>query len=100
MKRPSRRKVFEALYRTHYLQVNASLPDALERDRNDDYAQSGTQIAWEIWQAAHSHAIELAAQICELHQHQHIHQDYKAICRICAYDIRGLQSDEEGDEVG
>jgi len=100
LKQPSRRKVFEALYRTHYLQVNASLPDALERDQNDDYAQSGTQIAWEIWQAAHAHAIELAAQICELHQHRHIHQDHKAICRICACEIRALQSEKEGDEAG
>jgi len=100
LKRPSRRKVFEALYRTQYLQVNASLPDALERDQNDDYVQSGAQIAWEIWQAAHSHAIELAAQLCELRQQQHVHQDHKAICRICACDIRALQSEAEGDEVG
>lgn len=98
MKRPSRREVFEALYRTHYLQVQTRLPDALERDQNDDYVQSGAQIAWEIWQAAHSHAIELAAQECERLQHRHDHQDYKAICRICAGDIRALQVDAERDE--
>ena len=98
LKRPSRREVFEALYRTHYLQVHTRLPDGLERDQNDDYAQSGAQIAWEIWQAAHSHAIELAAQQCELRQNRHDHQDYKAICRICACDIRALQADAQRDE--
>lgn len=98
LKRPSRREVFEALYRTHYLQVHTRLPDGLERDQNDDYAQSGAQIAWEIWQAAHSHAIELAAQQCELRQNQHDRQDYKAICRICACDIRALQADTQRDE--
>ncbi|MEX3689677.1 hypothetical protein AB3X91_00915 [Paraburkholderia sp. BR14263] len=98
LKRPSRREIFEALYRTHYLQVHTRLPDALERDQNDDYSQSGAQIAWEIWQAAHSHAIELAAQQCERRQNQHAHQDHKAICRICACDIRALQPDAERDE--
>ncbi len=98
LKRPSRREIFEALYRTHYLQLHTRLPDALERDGNDDYSQSGAQIAWEIWQAAHSHAIELAAQQCELRQNQHVHQDHKAIFRICARDIRALQTDAERDE--
>ena len=99
MKRPSRRMVFEALYRAHYLQANTRLPDALERDQNDDYAQGGAQIAWEIWQAAHAHAIELAAQLCEHRQEHHIHQDYKAICRLCAGDIRALLADADGEDA-
>jgi hypothetical protein len=97
LKRPTRRKIFEALYRTHYLQAHARLPDALERDQNDDYAHSGAQIAWEIWQAAHAHAIELAAQLCENRQNQHFNQDGKAICRLCAVDIRAVLA-EAGDE--
>lgn len=98
MKRPSRRKVFEALYRAHYLQAHTRLPEALARDHNDDYAQGGAQIAWEIWQAAHAHAIELAAQLCEYHQAKLSHQDYKAICRLCADDIRALLADAGGEE--
>jgi hypothetical protein len=91
--------MFEALYRAHFLQAHARLPDALERDQNDDYAQSGAQIAWEIWQAAHAHALELAAQLCESRQSRQINQDGKAICRICALDIRALLSDASGDDV-
>jgi hypothetical protein len=93
LKRPSRREVFEATYRTQYLQVHARLPAVLARDDNDDYVQSGTQIAWEIWQAAHAHAIALAAQLCEHYQDMQINQDYKAIYRLCARDIRALLSD-------
>ena len=99
MKRPTRRKMFEALYRAHFLQAYARLPDALERDQNDEYAQSGAQIAWEIWQAAHAHALELAAQLCENRQSRQINQDGKAICRLCAVDIRALVSDNNGDDV-
>jgi hypothetical protein len=99
VKRPTRRKIFEALYRTHYLQAHARLPDALERDQNDDYAQSGAQIAWEIWQAAHAHAMELAAQLCESRQSKHINQDGKAICRLCALDIRAVLTDAHEDDV-
>jgi hypothetical protein len=99
LKRPPRRKVFEALYRAHYLQAYARLPDALERDPNDDYAQSGAQIAWEIWQAAHAHAFEMAAQLCEDRQEAHITQDGKAIYRLCAKEIRALLPDSGGEDV-
>jgi hypothetical protein len=99
LKRPSRRKVFEALYRAQYLQAHARLPDALERDHSDDYVHSGAQIAWEIWQAAHAHAIELAAQLCERRQAVHIKQDYKAIYRICACEIRTLLPDADSEDV-
>ncbi|MFP6561370.1 hypothetical protein WJ542_24145 [Paraburkholderia sp. B3] len=87
---PSRRMLFEALYRARYLQAHARLPDALERDHNDDYVQSGPQIAWEIWQAAHARVLELAAQICERRQDAHTSQYDKAVCRLCARDIRAL----------
>jgi hypothetical protein len=97
VKRPSRRTLFEALYRAHYLRIHANMPYALERDRNDDYVQSGAQFAWEIWQAAYAHAIELAAQVCENRQTQHFHQDHKAVCRICARDIRALRPDADQD---
>jgi hypothetical protein len=87
---PSRRMLFEALYRARYLQAHARLPDALERDHNDDYVHSGPQIAWEIWQAAHARALELAAQLCERRQDSHANQYDKAVCRLCARDIRAL----------
>jgi hypothetical protein len=87
---PSRRALFEALYRACYLQAHARLPEALERDRHDDYVHSGPQIAWEIWQAAHARALELAAQLCERRQEAHASQYDKAVCRLCARDIRAL----------
>ena len=87
---PSRRMLFEALYRARYLRAYARLPDALERDGNDDYVHSGAQIAWEIWQAAHARALELAAQLCERRQDAHASQYDKAVCRLCARDIRAL----------
>jgi hypothetical protein len=99
VKRPSRRKVFEALYRAAYVQGLARLPDALERDLNNEYAQSGPQIAWEIWQAAHTHALEVAAQICEQRQAAHISQESKAACRLCAGDIRAMLEDAESEDV-
>jgi hypothetical protein len=99
LKRPSRRKVFEALYRAQYLQAHARLPEALERDYRDDYAHSGVQIAWEIWQAAHAHAIELAAQHCEQRQAMNVKQDYKAIYRMCAEEIRALLSRSGSEDV-
>lgn len=95
LKRPSRREVFEALYRTQYLQAHSRPLEALRRDLNDDYVHSGAQIAWEIWQAAHAHAIELAAHICERRAQQNINPDHQAIFRICASDIRALQSDKD-----
>jgi len=82
--------LFEALYRARYLQAHARLPDALARDQNDDYVHSGPQIAWEIWQAAHARALELAAQLCERRQDAHVNQYEKAVCRLCARDIRTL----------
>jgi len=97
--RPSRRMVFEALYRAHYVRAHAQQPDALERAPNDEYAQSGAQIAWEIWQAAHEHAIEVAAQLCESRQAQHISQDGKAVCRLCASDIRALLAATEKEDL-
>ncbi|WP_322042325.1 hypothetical protein [Paraburkholderia sp. J67] len=99
MSRPSPRKVFEALYRAAYLQGHSRLPDELARDFNNEYAQSGPQIAWEIWQAAHAHALEMAAQICEQRQASHINQESKAACRLCAGDIRSMLEDAQGDGV-
>ncbi|WP_233862061.1 hypothetical protein [Paraburkholderia adhaesiva] len=97
MKRLSRRKVFEAHYRAQYLQAHARLPDMLARDDSGDYVQSGTQIAWETWQAADAHALALAAQLCEHRQGKYISPDSKAICRLCAHDIRALLSDAAGE---
>lgn len=88
--KPAGRMLFEALYRARYLQAHARLPVALERDHNDDYLHSGPQIAWEMWQAAYAHALELAAQLCERRQDAHANQYDKAVCRLCARDIRAL----------
>lgn len=90
---PSQRAVFEALYRAHYLRTHARLPEKLERDFNGDYAQSGVQIAWEIWQVAHAHAFELAAQLCSQREAKYLSQDHKAMCRVLARDIRALLAD-------
>ncbi|RQH04659.1 hypothetical protein [Paraburkholderia dinghuensis] len=97
LKRPSRRKVFEAHYRAQYLQAHARLPDMLACDNNGDYVQSVTQIAWETWQAADAHALALAAQLCEHRQVKYINPDSKAICRLCANDIRALLFDAAGE---
>ncbi|QGZ65449.1 hypothetical protein [Paraburkholderia acidisoli] len=95
--RPSPRRVFEALYRAHYLQTHARLPEGLERDPNGEYTQSGAQIAWEVWQIAHVHAVEMAAQLCERRAANHSSHDHKALCRVVARDIRALLNDPDED---
>lgn len=97
---PSRRRqLFEALYRARYLRIHARLHGAFERDRDGEYTSSSLQIAWELWQAAHDRALELAAQHCERRQAVQINQEGKAVCRLCARDIRALSFAAGNDDV-
>lgn len=100
MSGPSRRReLFEALYRARYLRIHARLYGPFERDRHGEYTSSGLQIAWELWQVAYDRALELAAQHCERREAAPISQDGKALCRLCAREIRALSFAAGNDEV-